>query len=208
MVLNAKKFMRRLIELSTKSSNLNARLLITKQAKSDINWWIECMVGYNGVEWFPREIDMRTAVLTFSDASNIALAGICCQNWTIIPYVGEYFWLAKTSIQYRELYAAVLTIATFAYKLRNRQVIMHIDNQSMQRCITSGTSKVPDIMGLIRSLYYYTTIHNIDYRCIHIGTHTNVESDLLSRLRLTEFFIICPNACPKMSRPARIIRDF
>ena len=208
MILNGKKFMRRLIDLSTTGKNLNSKISLTKQAKSDIHWWIECMERYNGVEWFPAEIDMRTAVLSFSDASNIALAGLCDNNWTIVPYVGEYFWLSKKSIQYRELYAAVLTIATFAYKMRNKQVIMHIDNESMQISIAKGTCKVPELMGLIRALYYYTTVNNIDYRCIHIRTHLNAESDSLSRLRLTEFFLLCPNACKRMSRPARIVRDF
>ena len=208
MILHGKKFMRRLIELSTKGKTINSKLSLTRQAKADIEWWIQSMAKYNGIEWFPKEINVEYAILVFSDASNIALAGICGQNWTIIPYVGEYFWLARKTIQYRELYAAVMTIATFAYQLRNKQVIMHIDNQSMQRCIVNGTSKVPEIMGLIRALYHYTTIHNIDYKCIHIGTTVNVESDCLSRLRLTEFYMHMPNACKRMSRPARIIRDF
>ena len=208
MIKNGKKFMRRLIELSTKGKSLNSKLKLTKQAKADVNWWVECMQKYNGIEWFPKDIDMRTAILTFSDASNIALAGICENNWTIIPYTGEYLWLSKKSIQYRELYAAVLTIATFAYKMRNKQVVMHIDNQSMQLSIQSGTSKVPELMGLIRSLYYYTTINNIHYHCIHIGTRMNAESDSLSRLRLTEFFLLSPQASRNMSRPARILRDF
>ena len=174
----------------------------------DIRWWLECLKLYNGTEWFPRDIDISTAKLTFSDASDIALGGLCDNSWFIIPYQGEYKWLASTSIQYRELFAAVATIATFSNRLRYKQVIMHCDNESMQHSIESGRSKVPDIMGLIRSLFYYTAIHHIDYSCVHIRSKLNAHSDRLSRLRLVEFFYHLPTADKIMSRPARIIKDF
>ena len=208
MIRHGRKFMRRLIELSTTGKTINSTIKLTKESRADVQWWLQCMSKYNGIEWFPCEIDVKNAVLTFSDASDIALAGLCENNWTIITFEGEYKWLKDTSIQYRELYAAVLTIATFTHKLRHRQVIMHIDNESMQKSILYGKSKVPELMGLIRALYYYTTIGNIDYTCVHIGTKINYQTDCLSRLRLMEFFLSMPQASKSMSRPARILKDF
>ena len=35
------------------------------------------MRSYNSISWFPREIDIKSAIMLFSDASNIALAGNC-----------------------------------------------------------------------------------------------------------------------------------
>ena len=126
----------------------------------------------------------------------------------MVTYTGEYIWLQSKSIQYRELYAAVMTVATFSDQLRNCQTIMHIDNEAMQKAIQSKTSKVPEITGLIRALYYYTTIHNIQYQSIHIRSKLNRDSDNLSRLNLMQFFIDNPNANKNMSRPARIIIDW
>ena len=166
------------------------------------------MNDYNGAEWFPREIDVASAILTFSDASDIALGGVCCNSWFIIPFTGEYCWLKQTSIQYRELFAAVSTIATFSNKLQHKQVIMHCDNEAMQKSIQAGKSKIPELMGLIRVLYYYTAIHHIQYSCVHIRSKLNASSDQLSRLKLVEFFYYMPSADRNMSRPARILRDF
>ena len=203
-----RSFMRRLIEDSKKGKRLHSKITLSRDAKSDIRWWVRCMRSYNGISWFAREIDVKTAIFLFSDASNVALAGICNKSWTIVPYTGEYIWLQNKSIQYRELYAAVLTVATFSNQLRNCQALMHIDNEAMQKAIKAKSSKIPEIMGLIRALYYYTTIHNIQYDTIHIRTHLNRDSDNLSRLRLTQFFLENPQANKNMSRPARILIDW
>ena len=208
VVRNGNKFTRRLIECSKKGSNLNSRIKLGKQTMRDIRWWLECMTFYNGTEWFPRDIDISTAKLTFSDASDVGLGGLCDTSWFYIPFIGDYKWLQNTSIQYRELFAAVTTIATFSNKLRYKQVIMHCDNESMQHSIESGRSKVPELMGLIRSLFFYTAVHHIDYSCIHIRSKLNAHSDRLSRLMLVEFFYHFSNADKYMSRPARIIKDF
>ena len=208
VVKNGAKFTRRLIDCAKKGKTLNSKLHIKVQAKKDIKWWLECMSNYNGSEWFPREINIASAKLTFSDASDIALGGLCDNSWFIIPFTGEYNWLSGKTIQYRELYAAVATLATFSNKLRYKQVVMHCDNEAMQKSIKIGRSKVPELMGLIRALYYYTAIHHIDYTCLHIRSKLNANTDRLSRLRMVEFFYHLPTADKNMSRPARILRDF
>ena len=208
VVKNGAKFTRRLIECAKKGKTLNSKLTLNRQTQKDIKWWSRCMAIYNGREWFPREIDIKTAKLTFSDASDIAIGGMYENSWYVIPFVGEYKWLAGKSIQYRELYAVVETIATFASRLRNSQTVIHCDNEAMQLSIVSGKSKVPELMGLIRALYFYTATHHIEYTCLHIRSKINANSDRLSRLRMIEFYYYLPTADKRMTRPARIIRDF
>ena len=67
------------------------------------------MSAYNGISWFPKPIDVNTAILLVSDASDIAVAGVCKNAWTVLPFTGEKSWLKQKSIQYQELYAAVLS---------------------------------------------------------------------------------------------------
>ena len=203
-----RSFMARLIEDSKKGKYLHSKINISRSARSDIKWWSKSMKQFNGVTWFPREIEMSSAILIFSDASDIALAGNCKLAWTIVPFTGEYKWLAEKSIQYRELYAAVLTVATFSNELRNCQTVMHIDNEAMQKAIQRKSSKVPELMSLIRTLFFITTIHNIQYKAVHISSGLNRDSDNLSRLRLDQYFLDNPNANKIMSRPAKFTIDW
>ena len=205
VVKNGNKFTRRLIECSKKGKTLNSRLKINAQTMKDIHWWQQCLRHYNGCEWFPRQLNIVTAKLTFSDASDIAIGGLCDNSWFVIPFTDGYKWLASKSIQYRELYAVVQTVATFSDRLRYKQLIIHCDNEAMQQSIVNGRSRVPELMGLLRALYYYTAI---DYTCVHIRSKVNANSYRLSRLRMVEFYYYLPTADKSMSRPARIFTDF
>ena len=99
VVKNGNKFTRRLIECSKKGKTLNSRLKITTQTMKDIHWWQQCLRHYNGCEWFPRQLNIVTAKLTFSDASYIAIGGLCDNSWFVIPFTNGYKWLASKSMQ-------------------------------------------------------------------------------------------------------------
>ena len=58
---------------------------------------------------------------------------------------------------------------------------MYTDNQVVYWCINSGKSRNTDLMCLIRTLCYYTTRFNIDYKACYINTNCNIIADALSR---------------------------
>ena len=156
----------------------------------------------------PTEFNMEEAELVFSDSSSTACAAVWRTHWTVVEFDNEYEWLRDKHINYKEMYAVVLGIATFAYYLRGRDVIMHIDNKSVQQCVANGKSKEPGIMGLVRVLYYFTSINNIKYRTLHLGSKFNAEADSLSRGRMDKFIELVPQANARMNRPYRVMTDW
>ena len=116
--------------------------------------------------------------------------------------------MKKTNIAWRELYAIVLCVAVFGERMSNNSVKMFTDNMAIMHCVNTGTSKDVAIMGLLRSLYYYTTKYNIQYRAHYVPTYDNGPSDSLSRNDMKRFRLLCPNADSDITQPIDVLTDF
>ena len=201
-------FIRRLIKLSTTVKSLHNRVYLNEQCRKDINWWLRNMDINNCKSWFPVSFNMETAEVLLTDASGYAAAAVWGEHWTVQWFDGEFSWIKNKSIAFKELYAIVLGISTFAMGLKKKQVVVNTDNMSIYHCLESGKSRDSDIMGLIRSLYYYSSVNNIQYMTVHVPGITHRVPDSLSRNRVAEFFTLVPNADRSMTRPCRLITDF
>lgn len=208
VVRNGSMFTRRLIHLSKRARSLHHKVRITNQARADIAWWAKCLVKHNGVGLFPTPFPVEDAVVVSTDASNAAASAVCGSSWSVVPFEGSNSWMKAKSIAWREMFALVLCIATFAEVLAGKSVITYIDNMCIVQCVESGRSREPDIMALIRALYYYTSIHCIRYRPVHLFSADNSLADAISRLDFVRFGQLNPYADPVMTQPANFILDF
>ncbi len=192
VVRDSHHFTRRLIELSKKPKANHHKVKLSTQAKKDLIWWLRTIEANNGVSWFKKQFDMSKALLLFTDASNLGLGISFEQSWTMVPFTGKWAWAKHKSINYRELLAVLVGIVTYARRLAGSLLVMQVDNMSICQCLASGKSKNPDIMALIRSVYYYCNLYNIDYHPLHLYTHENAVSDSLSRLKLEVYKSMMP----------------
>ena len=160
---------------------------------------------------FPKQWDYSASQIIYTDASDIAAGVYYNGQWSVLQFVGNYSWLANRTIAYRELYVAVMAIATFTTQLENKTVTLFIDNQAIQQSINTGTCKEPSIKGLLRSLYYhdyYVSVHHIVYRTCFLTSESNEIADCLSRLRIDKFRQLCPDSVSTMTQPVDIYLDF
>ena len=58
--------------------------------------------------------------------------------------------------------------------------------------IINGTCKDPSIMNLVRSLYFYSAIYNIEYRAFRISSEDNILADAISRHSWNKLFMQAP----------------
>ena len=208
VVIHGNKFMRRIIELSKRGKRLNSKIRLSKEARKDFSWWAKCMGCHNGIGWFEKSFDAKNAVLIFTDASDIAMGGVVGNKWTHIAFEGQYHWMLNKTIPWKELAAIVMTLATFGPILRNKHVLMHVDNEGIQVAIEKGSSKIEDIMKLVRVLYFYCGIYNITYKAVHISTHLNSSADAISRHKWELFFQINPGADKRKTHSVDFLTDF
>ena len=208
VVTHGSKFTRRLIHTAKRVKNLHHKLTLSSEAKKDIVWWLKCIRNHNGVKWFESKIDKNKAELLFTDASDKAMAGVWATKWVMIQFAGEFAWMAKKSIAWREMAAVVMAVATFGPWLKNRAVVMNIDNKGIQEAIKRGKSRDPQIMALIRSLYFYTATFKIEYDTVHLYSHVNASADALSRYDMQLFRTLNPGSDQLMTKPADFLIDF
>ena len=147
------------------------------------------------------------ADIMFTDASDSAAAAVVGKNWTIQVFDGEFAWIRNKHIAYKELYAVLLGISTFAVPLKGHQLLTNIDNMAIHGCIEKGRSKEYDLNCLLRCLFYYLSVNKITMETCYIASCRNVLADSLSRGKLDVFFAAFPCASPRMTRPCRVITD-
>jgi hypothetical protein len=85
---------------------------------------------------------------------------------------------------------------------------MYIDNQAIYWCIDNGKSKKPEILQLIRSLYYYTVLYKIEYKAFYLPTHENTLADAVSRLEFHKLYSCKPDIDEWPTEPVSVILDF
>ena len=201
-------FMRRLIDLSKKARNLHHVIKLSHQAKKDIKWWMLSVDSHNGVSWLDDGWNHNKSVPLQTDASNLAAGAIFGAHWAVVQFSGVNEWMVNRTIAWRELYAIVMGIATFGHYMSNQYVSMYTDNQAIQACINSGVCKDPQIMCLIRALYYYVVKYNIRYRAFYVSTHMNGPADSISRNEFNRFKTLCPLADLEPTLVGHVITDF
>ncbi len=85
----------------------------------------------------------------------------------------------RRSITYKELYAITMASTVLGSSLASQSALFHCDNQSVVRCLTSGTSKCRHMMSLVRYLFFICSRVNIVLKAVHIPGILNSASDAL-----------------------------
>jgi len=98
------------------------------------------------------------------------------------------------SIQWKELYAIVAAAQTWGHLWSRKRILFHCDNQAVTEIWRTGTSRSPELMHLVRSLYFIAANNNFTLLITHIqGSHNNI-ADALSRLQMERFFQLASQA--------------
>ena len=95
-------------------------------------------------------------------------------------------------IMVKELAPIVISSAVRGPQLARRRVLVQCDNLSLVTSVRNGYSKHPNVMHLLRSLWFFIALYNIDLDIQHIEGVNNSAADMLSRNNITEFFSLFP----------------
>ena len=193
VVPTGRTFLRRLIDLSTQVSKLHHFLSPNLEARRDLTWWIEFLPSWNGRSLIPDPAWTTTPSMElFTDASvglgfRIYYCGSCIAN----PWPPS---LQAHSIQWKELYPIALACVTWGHTWTRKRILFHCDNLAVGHIWQSGTSRVPAIMHLMRSIVLHAATHQYTINVTHISGIDNSIADSLSRQQLTRFRNLAPAA--------------
>ena len=184
-------FLRRLIDLSTKVSKLHHHLDISSSVRLDFAMWSSLLRSWNGVSVF-QDMPMSSLELNlFTDASFKGFGAYFNGEWLSSSW---QFDTSSFHIGVLELFAVYCAIVAWGKQLRDRQIVIFSDNEANVKIWETGSSKDPNIMRLVRLLFFHCVEFNITVSLKHVAGAHNLYADLLSRLQVSRFLELCPVA--------------
>ena len=190
-----RSFLRRLIDLSTVSKDLEGYVRLNREAKSDIEWWYQFCDQWNGVAMMRRVEGVQEAASITSDASGgwgcVAYSGT---EWFMLQWVGP---IADCHITAKEMVPVVIAAVIWGNSWRGKTVRVWSDNAAVVSTINSGVSRNQDTMHLARCLAFITAKLELHLVASHISGVRNVLADALSRDNLPLFRSLYPQANPR-----------
>jgi len=85
-------------------------------------------------------------------------------------------------INVKEMWAAFSAARRWAHLWDDCTIVMVTDNTCVMHAINSGRSKSPEIMSLLRRLFWLSTAHNFEVGSCYIKSGDNIICDAISRL--------------------------
>ena len=193
-----KTFLRRMYELLAGARQDHHRLRLNREFRSDLQWWATFLETWNGISMLT---DQPAAVHCWTDASG----QFGCGGW--VPVTGAWFqlqWppggagegvrLREESIALKELLPIVIAGAVWGPGWRKARITVHCDNLGVVALVNSGYSRVPQIMHILRCLFFIRAHFQFSLHAVHVPGVENSLADAISRDNLHLLFSQVPGA--------------
>ena len=198
-------FLRRLLDTAHSVDGFEKQVPITEDTIKDVEWWLRFSSEWNGVAFF-LEPDWTPAheFQLFTDAAgNLGYGAYWNCHWFSKPWPPN---LLNKSIEWKELYAIVAACKVWGKHWSGKRLLFHCDNDAVVHIWLSGRSHCPDLMDLVRDLFFIAANNNFNVMIRHIPGINNSIADALSRLQLSRFRALAPQADPHPSpTPAELM---
>ena len=127
----------------------------------------------------------------WTDASDCGYGATYRTAWLVEDLSDESSWTTRP-IVWRELYAIVIAVATWAHKLRENKIIYNCDNMAVVHILNNAVSKDPALMNLVRELNFISATFSFEWKSIYLDTASNGIADTLSRGDVVRFHKLAP----------------
>jgi len=143
------------------------------------------MEQWNGVSMF--QYPPASSVEIWTDASGSFGCGALCpalSRWIQLPWRGTEACRVMDgccSITWMELLPVVLACAVWGPALKGRSITVYCDNTGAVALVKSGYSRVPQIMHLLRCLFFVKACYQFCLHAAHVEGVDNTWADAISR---------------------------
>ena len=190
-----RSFLRRIIDLSKRVSDLNHFVRLNLDARSDIEWWFRFASSWNGVSMLYQTGHLRCTASISTDASGSWGCGAFCGGkWFDLRWPPS---LQRSHITVKELVPIVLAAAVWGREWVGQNVMAYCDNAAVVAVLTSADSKEPEVMHLLRCLAFLKAKFQFTLFSSHIRGKENDLADALSRNDSDYFLAHHPQAQQK-----------
>ena len=184
-------FVSRMYWTAARVRELTFYVRLNKEFRSDLHWWYIFLEIWNGLGFLryvgpgrPPDHCVQT------DASGAwGCAAYFEGRWFQYPWPPN--WI-PCNIMPKELVPIVLSCGVWGSHFARQRILFQCDNNSVVTAINKGASKDPLVMHLLRCLWLFVALYDIDIVAEHIPGATNQVADMLSRNQTDQFHIQYP----------------
>ena len=204
VVRSGRSFLRRMINLASTASELYHRVRLNGSFKSDLMWWATFLPGWNGTSMMSSVLGSAPQAVVTLDASDwVCGAFSSLGQWFQIEWPSSW---QSVHITFKELIPVVVAIVLWGNSWKGGTVLCRCDNAAVVSIVNSGRSTHELAMHLIRSLFFYTAVHQLFVVAEHVAGRDNEVANAISRNRSAIFHSLIPQACPRATVvPAELV---
>lgn len=204
-------FLRRLYHLTMKVDKGHHHIYLNEHGRGDIQWWIDFLPGWCRSSIIPESHTVLASdIQLHTDASKLGLGGIYGHRWIQAAWPPNMVALNSgraIDIDYLELFAIYAACATWGYLWAGKRIIIHTDNQPITDVWQAGTSKSPQLMVLVRAIFFEAANHQFSLSLKHIPGVQNTIADYISRFQVQKFKALAPDTdTSPTTLPTRVIQ--
>lgn len=197
-------FSRRLIDSICGLTKPFHRIRLKKEIRLDLKMWLSFLQDFNGLSLFHDKYWVSNVdVQLFTDSAggpNLGFGVYFCGHWCYAKWPLEWHESGITSdITVLELFPILVALYIWGDQLLNKKIQFHCDNIAVVHILNKLSSKSCRVMRLVRLITLRCLKLNIWIRSIHVPGHQNAICDSLSRLQLSRFRSLAPEADPEPS---------
>ncbi|XP_065189426.1 uncharacterized protein LOC135820050 [Sycon ciliatum] len=203
VITPGRTFMRRLYDATRNVSKPYHRIRLSPECHLDLLWWSYLLDGWNGKSFFlDLQETLASDILIETDASGaIGHGAVYGTHWFADTWSPQHTPLCIT---FKELYPICIACATWGHQWCRKRIRFHTDNEAVAAVLKSGTSRCPNVMSLLRQLFFICAKGNFMVTARHIPGTTNILADALSRQDFKRFHSCHPTAA-HMPTPVRAL---
>ena len=182
VVRGGRSFLRRLIDLTKSVDHPKWHIKLTPESKADINWWKIGLSMFHGSTCFPIDIPLPSYSYSTDACAVGGGAGHFGTKWFYVNWEVDYPEYKVKHITFLELLSIVISIKRWGHLWRGLHIKVRTDNIAAMSAINKATSKSPEMMILVREIFWMCVKYECRVTASYIKGVENVMSDRLSRL--------------------------
>ena len=192
VVRPGRSFLRRVFELLQGVDRDHHHIRLNKAMQSDLTWWDQFLDSWNGVSLLrPARLSSPDHHIYTDASGSFGCGAIWACNWLQFRWPQTY---STVPIAPKELVPIVMACVIWGHTWKGQVVHVHSDNDAVVAVVNSGYSRDPQLMQLVRSLFFVLATWDIALHACHIPGVLNTVADAISRDNIPLLFSKVPEA--------------
>ena len=181
VVTGGRTFLRNLINCMVRVKQSNHHVRVSALARADIAWWCEALDVFHGFTGFTCDGLVPSSEFS-TDACLTGAGGFFQGKWFYVSWLLDLPEYASSHINVLELKTVEVAAELWAKSWEGKHIRVQSDNSTTVACINKGTSRSPELLLILKKLFWMSVKFNFRLTASFIPGKLNIISDRLSRL--------------------------